>query len=122
MKPILTLIDDLVERVGLFYKKFNPVKRWILLLIRQPGHHADPFTGNITGKEQGTIRNGKKEGPWVRYHDNGQVSAKGNYKDGKDEGPWVWYHDNGQVSDKVTSRTVRGKVLGSNTPKTDSYI
>ena len=83
--------DDLMERDGLFYKEFNPVKRWILLLIRQPGHHAVPFTGNITGKEQGIIRNGKKEGPWVYYHDNGQVSAKGNYKDGEKEDDWVYY-------------------------------
>ncbi len=72
--PALALgetMDDLVERDGLYYKKFTDV----------------PFTGNITGKtDQGTIRNGKEEGPWVYYHDNGQLWSKGTYKDGKEDG------------------------------------
>ena len=109
--PALALgetMDDLVEQDGLFYKKFNPVKRSILLLIRQPGHHAVPFTGNITGKEQGTIRNGKKEGPWVRYHDNGQLFWEGTYKDGKLDGPWVYYHENGTVDDERTGTYKNG--------------
>ena len=80
-------MDDLVYRDGLYYKKFTDV----------------PFTGNITGKtEQGTIRNGKKEGLWVYYYDNGQVSSRGDYKVGKKDGTWVYYHSNGQLSYKVT--------------------
>ena len=79
-------MDDLVERDGLYYKKFTDV----------------PFTGNITGKSQGTIRNGKRDGPWVIYWDNGQLSNKGIYKDGEANGPWVWYHDNGQLRSKGT--------------------
>ena len=103
--PALALgetMDDLVEQDGLFYKKFNPVKRSILLLIRQPGHNVVPFTGTVTGKSQGKIRNGKKDGPWVYYHDNGRLSYKGNYKDGNQDGPWVYYHSNGQLSYKGT--------------------
>jgi len=125
MKPINTLITilfisllsspswsvtlgDLVERDGLYYEKFTDV----------------PFTGEITGQFQGSIKNGKEEGAWVRYHkngqlmvkanfengkeqgafvsyrDNGQLKNKGNYKNGKEEGAWVWYYDNGQVNDK----------------------
>ena len=57
--PALALgetMDDLVQRDGLFYKKFTVV----------------PFTGNITGKNtQGTIKNGRKDGSWVDYWDNG---------------------------------------------------
>ena len=41
--------DDLVEQEGLFYKKFTDV----------------PFTGKITGNEQGVLKDGKKDGPWV---------------------------------------------------------
>ena len=66
-------IDDLVERDGLFYKKFTDV----------------PFTGKITGKEQGSFKDGKEEGEWVIYWDNGQVFEKGSYKNGKQEGVWV---------------------------------
>ena len=68
--PALALgetMDDLVEREGLFYKKFTVV----------------PFTGNTTGIRQGTFRNGKEEGPWIIYWNNGQLQTKGTYKDGK---------------------------------------
>ena len=58
---------DLIVREGLHYKKFTDV----------------PFTGKITGEFQGKLKNGKKEGPWVVYHDNGQLMSKGTYKDGK---------------------------------------
>jgi hypothetical protein len=58
-------MDDLVKRDGIHYKKFSEV----------------PFTGKVTGKTQGTFRNGKKHGPWVKYHDNGQLASKGSFKD-----------------------------------------
>ena len=81
--PALALgetMDDLVYRDGLYYKKFTVV----------------PFTGNMTGKtEQGAFRNGKKEGPWVYYYSNGQLSSKGTYKDGKEDGRWVRYWSDG---------------------------
>ena len=79
-------IDDLVKRDGIHYKKFSEV----------------PFTGKVTGKKQGSLRNGKRVGPWVTYHDNGQVWVKGTYKDGKRDGPWVSYHDKGQLYSKGT--------------------
>ena len=74
-------MEDLVYRDGLYYKKFTNV----------------PFTGKTTGEIQGTFRNGEKDGPWVEYHDNGQLSWKATYKNGKLDGPSVSSHDNGQV-------------------------
>ena len=61
-------IDDLVWRDGLFYKKFTEA----------------PFSGKVTGIEQGSIKNGKREGPWVQYHEDGTVNEKyiGTYKNG----------------------------------------
>ena len=79
-------LDDLVERKGLYYKKFTDV----------------PFSGKVTGSKQGSFKNGKKEGPWVEYHDNGQLFGKGDYKNGKREGPWVTYLHNGQLVDEGT--------------------
>ena len=79
-------MDDLVQRDGLFYKKFTVV----------------PFTGNITGETQGTIKNGKPEGPWIFYDGDRQLWKKGNYKKGKRDGPWVFYHLNGQLEKKGT--------------------
>jgi antitoxin component YwqK of YwqJK toxin-antitoxin module len=79
-----TPLDELVERDGLFYTKFSDV----------------PFTGEVTGKSQGNLKNGKKDGDWVSYHDNGQLDEKGNYKNGKKDGDWVSYFDNGQLAAK----------------------
>ena len=88
--PALALgetIDDLVYRDDLYYKKFTDV----------------PFTGDITEKTlQGTFRNGKKDGPWVQYYENGQLWEKGTYKDGNKEGPWVDYNRDGTVYKELT--------------------
>ena len=101
MKPINTLLTilfisllsspswsatlgDLVERDGLYYKKFTDV----------------PYTGEVTGEEQGSFKSGKREGAWVFYHENGQLWRKGNYKNNEPQGAWVSYHDNGQLSYK----------------------
>ena len=79
-------MDDLVERDGIHYKKYTDV----------------PFDGEMTGKIQGTFKNGKRDGPWVSYHPNGQLMRAGNYKDGKFDGPWVGYHVNGGLFFKGT--------------------
>jgi len=84
-------IDDLVKRpqwTGLYYKKFSEV----------------PFTGKTTGKSQGSLKNGKKVGSWVGYHENGQLSYKGTYKDGKRHGLWVRYFEDGTVWRSGTGR------------------
>ena len=79
-------MTDLVKRNDLFYPKFSDV----------------PFTGTITGKSQGKIKNGKRDGPWVRYYINGQLWVKKTYKDGKLDGPWSMYWTTGRVMDKGT--------------------
>lgn len=72
-------IDDLVEREGIYYKKFSNV----------------PFNGEIEGKSQGEFQNGKRDGSWINYHDNGQLRSKGDYKNGNRDGPWVFYWETG---------------------------
>mgnify|MGYP000126686755 FL=1 len=83
--------DDLEYREGLYYQKFTDV----------------PFTGKITGIAEGSFKNGKKEGPWVVYHKNGQLSSKGTFKNGWKEGHWVTYYDNGQLETKGDYKNVR---------------
>ena len=72
--------DDLVRREGIYYKKSTDV----------------PFTGKVTGKDpeynrktQGSFKDGKWDGPYVFYHDNGQLWKK--------EDPWVFYQEDGTV-------------------------
>ena len=78
--------EDLVKLEGLHYYKFT----------------GEPFTGKVTGKTQGSFKNGKRYGAWVIYHDNGQLWAKGTYKNDKRDGPWVFYYKNGQLESKGT--------------------
>ena len=87
--------DDLVKRDGLYYKKFTDL----------------PFTGKTSGKEQGTYKNGKKEGPWAYYHKNGQLFEKGSHKNGKKEGPWVAYNEIGLVEKGYTGTYKDGKKI-----------
>ena len=54
------------------------------------------------GKIQESFKDGKRDGPWVEYRDNGRIKEKGTYKDGMKDGPWVTYHDNGQLWFKGT--------------------
>ena len=52
---------DLIERDGLYYEKFTDV----------------PFSVEIDeGLTRGELESGKQEGPWVSYHDNGQLLSK----------------------------------------------
>ena len=55
--------DDLVRRDGLYYEKFTDV----------------PFTGNVVGKKQGKISKGIKDGEWIEYWENGQLSIISNF-------------------------------------------
>jgi len=74
-------MNDLVRRAGLYYEKFT----------------ATPFTGEVDeGQEKGSFKNGKREGSWEHYWDNGQLFSMGDYKNGKREGFWVYY-DKGVV-------------------------
>jgi hypothetical protein len=59
---------------------------WILI----PNWHSEkftdvPFTGEITGREQGSFKNDKKEGAWVLLKEDGTVNEErtGTFKDGK---------------------------------------
>ena len=69
-------IGDLVERDDLYYEKFT----------------GAPYTGEVTGKEQGSIENGKREGAWISYRENGQLRYEGKYKNGMKDGAWFSYY------------------------------
>tara|TARA_A200000113_G_C8630415_1_gene279019 strand:- start:21 stop:440 length:420 start_codon:yes stop_codon:yes gene_type:complete len=75
---------DLVYRDGLFYEKFSD----------------KPFTGKSTGKKQGKIKKGKREGKWSEYYDNGQLMERSNFKNGKRYGVQIIYAWNGNLFKK----------------------
>ena len=51
-------------------------------------------------KTKSNHKDGKLEGPYEDYSDNGQLQTKRNYKDGKREGLYEYYSDNGQLKTK----------------------
>ena len=76
--------DDLLEKDGLYYEINSDV----------------PFTGEVTGSVVGNFKNGKPEGEWIEYYENGGLLSKGNYKNGELDGEFLYYYENGQLKEK----------------------
>ena len=61
----------------------------------------EPITGKVyhsTGKIYGetTFKDGKKDGLWTQWDENGQKRFEVTYKDGKNDGLWTQWYENGQ--------------------------
>jgi len=74
-----TEFKNLIIRDKIYFKKFTTI----------------PFFGKVFGKEIGSMKNGKKEGSWVTYHDNGQLKSKGDFKNGIKINTWVYSDEKG---------------------------
>ena len=48
---------------------------------------------------KGTYKNGKADGAYESYYENGQLERKANYKDGKLNGDWKYYNEDGTIRD-----------------------
>jgi len=79
----------------------NPAVKTLCIPTTDESANTQEFFGVFTNiidqiKEKESNPN-KKDGPWIAYHDNGQLWAKGTYKDGELNGPYVSYYENGQL-------------------------
>jgi hypothetical protein len=45
---------------------------------------------------EGKFKDGKKDGKWTVWYENGQIRSEGNYYDGKPYGIWTEWYENGQ--------------------------
>ena len=72
--------DDLIITNGLYFKKFTNV----------------PFSGKVAGKEQGSLKNGKRVGVWIEYNKDGRVDPEVTYKNGKKEGLKTLWFESGE--------------------------
>ena len=66
---------------------------------------GQPYSGPVFGENMGkrmtgSLRDGKWDGPFESYHDNGQLRRKGAYKDGVEDGPVEEYYDSGKLYEK----------------------
>lgn len=75
------MFDDLVKRKGLYFLRFSSV----------------PFTGEVIGHGQGSIKEGKRDGIWEKYYPNGKLLWSKTYKSGELEGAWLTYYITGQL-------------------------
>jgi sulfatase modifying factor 1 len=71
----------------------------------------------------GTYKDGKRDGLWTTWYDNGQKKDEGTYKDGKSIGKWTYWYEDGReivpiIPDVVT---VQGGTfqMGSNSGDID---
>jgi len=86
--------DELIKKLDEIQRSVNENKRSLdkaLLIFQQ---HEKPSKGI---QKTNNYKDGKKEGYWESFHDNGQLSEKGNYNNGLRVGVWESYHDNGKL-------------------------
>lgn len=83
---------------------------WASGQLRWEGKYANAVQDlNSLGGSQGEEIRGKT-GPWVVYHENGQLASKGNYLDGFADGVHTTYDEQGRI--KTQGAYVRGEEHG----------
>jgi len=78
--------EQLVNRDDLFYKK----------------NTNEPYSGYVFGKVQGYVENGKLNGLFSYYFDNGNLSKSGEYNFGQQVGSWTYYDTDGELILELT--------------------
>ena len=68
------------------------------LLFTMVGCGKDVTTYYTNGhrKSEGNLRDNKKEGLWIHWHDNGQKWSETHWKNGERDGLFTWWRENGQ--------------------------
>ena len=46
---------------------------------------------------EGNYKDGKRDGKWTSWYEDGLKLSEGNYKDGKQDARWTWWDENGQI-------------------------
>ena len=115
MKKILVII--LFLSAGYSQKEYN-----IKHIVEQSGVYKKKFSDEIVnGKvflmygdmkvSLGKMKNGKKDGKWKYWRENGLKWEEGIYKDGKEDGLWTTWYVNGQKEREATFKY--GKIISS---------
>jgi antitoxin component YwqK of YwqJK toxin-antitoxin module len=76
---------------------------------KQNGEYVEYFqNGQINYKY--SFKNGIEDGEWVWYNEEGNLLKKAIYKDGELNGEWITYHSNGQIN--VKGQFENGEEIG----------
>jgi antitoxin component YwqK of YwqJK toxin-antitoxin module len=74
-------------KVVRFYKDDGRNKTLIKECLYYPNHQK---------YMEGEYKNGKREGKWISWNQNGNKWSEGTFKNGLDDGERIVYHENGQ--------------------------
>jgi len=123
-------LDKLVVRQGITYeinstKPFTgqSVRYWKSVKLSKDNE----LVGVENIRERVSYRNGKLDGPWEDFNEDGQLNYRENYKDGELDGLQESFHDNGQL--ETRGNFIDGKQEGlweefdtnGNLTKTEMY-
>jgi antitoxin component YwqK of YwqJK toxin-antitoxin module len=62
----------------------------------------------LQAREERRYVNGKLDGPRKKWYSNGKLKEEGNYKEGKENGRWTYYLEDGAIE---TSYDIKGNFL-----------
>ena len=88
--------DELIKKLDEMHRSLDESTGSLqdaILLFAAKEHEQSPQVI----KKRNNYKDGKKDGYWESFHDNGKLSETGNYKKGLRVGIWESYHDNGQL-------------------------
>jgi len=54
----------------------------------------------VSSAQNKTDKQGRRQGQWIEYHDNGVVKSKGEFKNGLPTGEFLYYNENGKLQAK----------------------
>ena len=88
-------IEHIVEQGGVHKKKFSdePVNGEVFKMV---GDLKVPL---------GSMKNGKKDGTWVLWNNDGTKSEEKSYKNGEKDGTWTYWFDNGQKKEELSYKS-----------------
>ena len=74
---------------------------FVTLIEGRPDGPYKEYYENGQLQSEGTTKDSKRVGPYKGYYENGQLQSEGTYKDGKLDGLWKSYYENGQLKGEV---------------------
>ena len=83
--------DSLEERDGLYYHNNEPYSGWVKTMYD---------SGQVCTLAH--LKDGKWDGPWLKWYENGQKLAERTLKDGRPDGLQTYWHQNGQKWEEGT--------------------
>jgi len=108
MRKTLLIILPLLLSVGLSQQEYdlNSIEEKNGVWFQKDGEEV--VSGKVfqmVGSKKvplGKMKEGKKDGLWTDWYENGQKEKEGTYKDGKPDGLWTMWYENGQKKSEGT--------------------